>query len=109
ELFNAGVSKFVTYELIEEIDDPTHTQREVFGLLHSDWSEKPAYHAVKNFISLLKDPGRDFTPASLDYTIAGGNSTLHHTLLQKRDGSFELALWQDAYLWDENTKTDITL
>jgi len=42
---------------------------------------------VKNLITLLKDPGAEFSPASLNFTITGGDANLKHSLLQKRDGS----------------------
>src|SRR5206468_7293250 len=102
-------TKAVTYELIEETLDPSHTERETFGLLRADWTPKPQYFAVKNFIALLSDRGADFTPAPFDYTVTGGDASLHHTLLQKRDGSYDLALWQEVLRYDENTKTDISV
>jgi hypothetical protein len=65
--------------------------------------------ALKNLIALLKDPGPDFAPAPLDYTLTSASADLHHTLLQKRDGSFWLALWQNVLSYDPNARQDLTV
>ncbi|MDT7814443.1 MAG: hypothetical protein QOJ42_4359 [Acidobacteriaceae bacterium] len=87
--FNRGVKRTFLYEVLDEVSSPG------YGLLRSDLSEKPAFTAVKNLISLLSDQGPVFSPGKLDYTITGADSTLNHTLLQKHDGSFWLVLWSE--------------
>lgn len=73
------------------------TNQGAFGLLRADGTQRPAYHSLQNLISVLSDPGPGFTPGSLNYTITGGDPyTLRHTLLQKRNGDFYLALWSDV-------------
>jgi len=102
--FNHGIKRTFVYELLDEISSPG------YGLLRSDLSEKPAFTAVKNLLSLLSDKGVAFSPGKLDYTISGGDSTLNHTLLQKRDGSFWLVLWseQSSYNPATNQPTPVT-
>jgi autotransporter-associated beta strand protein len=108
ELYRQGIARSYIYELAEDLNDPTGTQREVFGLIREDRTWKPAAYAMKNLIDLLRDPGGDFTTTPLDYTVSGGPSDLVHLLLQKRDGSYYLALWRNfTWLYDPNTKTDI--
>ena len=38
-----------------------------FGLLRNDVSEKPAFRAVKNLITILSDKGPDFEVGSMNY------------------------------------------
>ncbi len=92
--FNKGVKRSYIYELLDEVSSPG------YGLLRSDISEKPAFTALANLIAELKDPGTPFSPASLEYGITGGDGSLAHTLLQKRDGSFILVLWSEISNYD---------
>jgi hypothetical protein len=94
EYFNRGFVRTYFYELIDAKPEPAKTDRDAhFGLLRHDGSEKPAYRALKSLLTLTRDPGPSFTPGSLDYTISGDTSRVHQTLLQKRNGTFLLALW----------------
>src|SRR5439155_9614926 len=104
EAFIRGIPKTFLYELLDQdLDVPTVSAENHFGLLRYDFSYKPAANTLKNLIALLQDPNATFTPDSLDYTITGANADLRHTLLQKSDGSFYLALWQDSYSFDVDT------
>ena len=101
EYFRKGIVRTCLYELVDVANDRNNPEAN-YGLLHNDLSPKPAYTALKNMISVLKDPGRSFTPGSLKYTLsfkppAGYERTqyLHHLLLQKRDRSFYLVLWHE--------------
>src|SRR5258708_26227335 len=59
--------------------------------------------AVKKLMSTLSDPGAGFSTGKLAYFVGGADSTLAHTLLQKRDGSFWLVLWLEQSSYDETT------
>jgi hypothetical protein len=101
EHFNRGIPRTYHYELIDEKPDPDLQDPEQhFGLLRNDGTEKPAFAALKNLIGLLEDPGPSFTLHPLNYSISGGDTDLHRTLLQKRDGSFYLLLWVEKSSWD---------
>ena len=94
--FKHGYDKTFVYQLI---DDPTSPQG--YGLLRTDFSEKPGFTALKNMLSLLSDPdGSSFTPGSLPFSILGGDANVQHLLLQKSDGSYWLALWLEEPSWD---------
>ena len=109
EFFNRGIERTYLYELADQ--GPSATAREEnFGLLRFDMSEKPAFVAMENLIDLLEDPeAGEFTTDSLDYTITGTGdiSKVHHTLLQKSDGTFYLMLWQEAGSFDRPSQTII--
>jgi len=102
EQFNAGIQRTYIYELLTEGGND-------FGLMRADGSYKPAYYAVSNLLNLLADKGAAFAPGKLNYTLSGGNSNLHHLLLQKRDGSFYLALWVEAQNYDPDAHTNIAV
>jgi len=108
EHFNYGIPRTFIYEFINTYNDPSSLYQN-FGLLRNDGSEKPAFTALKNLLSLLKDPGANFTPGALDYTLSGNTTNIHHTLLQKRNGTFYLILWQEVSTFDPNAKQNINV
>jgi hypothetical protein len=107
EYFNQGFPRTYTYEFIDEKADTTNNPEMHFGLLRVDGSAKPAFTAVANLIQILKDPGVTFSPAKLDYKLTGALNSIHHALLQKRDGRFYLILWQEISSFDLQTKQDL--
>lgn len=108
EYFNRGIAGFYGYEFIDGYENPSRSEREAnFGLIRNDGSVKPSYTAMKNLITLLNDKGPAFTPGTLPYSINGGDSLTRKTLLQKRDGSYWLAVWQDSKVWDQDARTAI--
>jgi hypothetical protein len=115
EFFNRGVERTYVYELADQGPDKT-VREQNFGLLRYDMTEKPTFTALKNLIDLLEEPasgaagaGASSTAGSLDYTMtsSGNLSKVHHTLLQKSDGTFDLLLWQEALSYNSVTKTEI--
>ncbi|MEL6138161.1 MAG: hypothetical protein AAFR42_12230 [Cyanobacteria bacterium J06628_6] len=84
--FNARIDRTYLYELVDQ-------GGEQFGLLNADGSPKPAYRSLKNLIDLFEDPDSQFTPAPLPLGLTGETEDVYHTLLQKSDGTFYLALW----------------
>ena len=101
EFFRKGIVRTCYYDFVDDGTDPNNPQ-DNFGLLRNNLTPKPAYTALKNLLSLLKDPGSSFTPGSLDFALsvtppAEYNRTqyVHHLLLQKRDGTFYLVLWHE--------------
>lgn len=107
EYFNRGIKRVFLYELINQ--GPGRDQEENFGLLRHDGSPKPAFIAIKNLILLLKDPGTSFPLKSLNYSLSGDTTNVRHTLLQKRDGTFYLILWQGVPSFSPQKKTDISV
>lgn len=81
-----GVPRTYLYEMLEDVNSPN------YGLVHGDYSPKPAYTAIKNLIHLFSDENYS-TPGKLDYTLTGQTSNLEHALFQKKDGTWMLALW----------------
>lgn len=108
ENFNQGVYRTFSYELIDQRPDPTHSE-DNFGLLRYDGSPKPAFIAQQNLMQLLNDTKTTFTPGSLSYSFSGDVQNIHHTLLQKSNGDFYLALWSEVPSTDQNYAQTVTL
>lgn len=106
EYFRRGIRRTFSYELLDE--DAGATEREdSFGLLRNDLSPKPAFTALRNTISILSDPGPAFAPIPLAYALNGDLRGLRHLLLQKRDGSYYLALWRASDIWDPEAQAPL--
>jgi hypothetical protein len=95
EMFNAGIAKSYIYELLDDQAQPG------YGLIDASLKPKPALRSLTALLEILSDPGPKFTPASLDYALTDADGAVHHTLLQKRDGTFYLALWEEVESYDE--------
>jgi len=106
EFFDAGVARTYLYELLDQ--GSTQDREHNFGLLRVDGSEKPAYFALKNLLALLTDPGPDFSPGRLAFTVTGDTVGTRRTLLEKRDRRFYIVIWQAATSFDLATRTDIS-
>jgi CARDB len=106
EFFNHGIVRTYAYELIDESQVSGHES--TFGLLYANGTAKPMFNTIANLITLLKDPGSAFTPGSLNYSFSGAPASLHHTLLQKRNGVFYLVLWLELDYWNA-TSANVTV
>lgn len=104
EHFRRGLARTFTYELLDQRD--TCQFEDSFGLVRNDGTYKPAFTSIRSMISLLSDKGPGFTPGKLDYTLTGGDAATRSLLLQKRDGTFWLAVWQQTKVWDGTRMVD---
>ncbi len=96
----AGAARTYLYELADDLEPGQDPYNYHWGLLDTSGAPKPAFGAIASLLNLLSDPGPAFTPSPLAYTLTGGNSSVHHLLFQKRDGTYLLALWIEAQSYD---------
>jgi len=94
EYFNRGLVRTFSYEFIDETVMAGSEGH--YGLLRADGTPKPQFTVIENTIRLLQDPGANFVPGSLAYSLGTVPDTVHHTLLQKSNGTFYLVLWQEV-------------
>jgi hypothetical protein len=109
EFFNRGISRTYLYELADQGPDKS-VREQNFGLLRYDMTEKPAFTALKNLIHVLDDATEGSGgQGSLNFSMSSSSSvaSVHHTLLQKKDGTFELLLWQEVLSYNSTTKAEI--
>ena len=102
EAWNASVPHTFIYELIDE----GNPQFSHYGITDSSGNPKPAYTAIQSLTEHLRDPGESFNPSPLHYSL-DAPATVHHTLLEKRDGMYELVFWNEIPEWDPDTNAPI--
>ncbi|QRK04948.1 hypothetical protein JQX13_32675 [Archangium violaceum] len=94
-----GTHLAFVYDFVDDADNP-YRDEDNFGMLRHDLTEKPGYKAIKNLLNLLKEPGVNFTPGSLDYSLTGNIADVQSVLLQKSNGDFYLNAWVEKSSWD---------
>lgn len=105
-----GVTRTFLYELFDEYADPTGTNFEDhFGLFTSTGAAKPLATALHNTQAILADSGTPSSLGSLSYTLTGMPTTGHSLVLERSDGTFIVAVWNDAAIWDNNNYVPITV
>lgn len=104
EFFRRGFTRTFKYELVNQ---GLPGREGVFGLLRNDLSEKPAYRAVKNLISILDDKGPNFETDSLNDALDLQLNDTRQILFQKRNSDFYLMIWLELPTWDVNTNKDL--
>jgi hypothetical protein len=104
--WNRGLTRTFVYQLLNPTTgSPTDIQAH-YGIIRGDGVPKPAFNTIKNIISILKEAtfnsstqswnAPSFSPGNLDYSLVGDTTNIETTLLQKSNGKFYLALWQNA-------------
>ena len=107
--FKNGDARTYLYELLDQKTGDGYSE-DNFGLFHSDGTAKLAAVGVHDLMTLLADNGStNFTPGTLSYSLSGLQSTDNSFLLEKSDGSYWLALWNDTRLSGPSSPTDITV
>jgi len=91
--FLAGIARTYVFEFA---DEPSHAPFASCGIVTAQATPKPQYTAIKSVIALLSDKGASFTLKPLNYGLSGGGTALREALLEKRDGSYDLILWQEV-------------
>jgi len=109
DAFSRGIPRSFAYELMNLSEDGGVSRDNNFGLLHNDFSEKPAFTSLKTLMRLLGDTTEQGTLGGLRYEVSGDTTNVRQVLLQDPDGAFYLALWQDASVWDRDLKRDLTV
>ncbi|MGA2657527.1 MAG: hypothetical protein ABSH34_08405 [Verrucomicrobiota bacterium] len=106
--FNRGMTRAYKYELLDLKPDPGFTDMERhFGLVRTNGTPKSSFLALKNLLHLLADPGPAAPGGSLVFQLSGTTNNMHHTLLQKRNGTFWLVLFEEAVSYDAKTRRDL--
>ncbi|WP_353865806.1 hypothetical protein [Svornostia abyssi] len=106
--FRRGIERTFSYELVNTYSDPQGWNPEAhFGLLRQDFSMKPAAERMRNLLRLVDPAATAGAPAALDYTLQGDVTGVERVLLRRADGTFVLAIWQKARVYDEYARREI--
>jgi hypothetical protein len=92
--------------LVDNLSDPVFGN---MGLLFQNGTPKPQFIALTSLIHLLADPGAAPKPTRVQYTISGSTSDVHHLLLSRRDGTYDLLIYRELPCWDHYGKKPITV
>jgi hypothetical protein len=96
--WNHDVNRTFIYELLDEFPDSG------YGLLRHDLTEKPAFTALRNLLSILNDSSRPKTSGRLMLSIDQKDTSVSHTIFAKGDGSFDLVLWLERSRYNSDTR-----
>jgi hypothetical protein len=112
EYLSQGVFRTYWFSLLDNYTDAGAAAKGLsdieahFGLVRYDFSEKPAYLALKNLITIMQDPGVTFAPSPFAFTVTG-SSDVTNMLFQKRNGDYYLAVWRQVSVWNAGSRVDI--
>lgn len=102
-----GAKSTFLYELFDAYSDPGGSNQEKhFGLFNLDSSPKAAATAIHNLTAILSDTAAGagtFTPDALNYTTSGLSSNGHTYLTEKAGGAFQILVWDEPDIWNQNT------
>jgi hypothetical protein len=103
EHFRDGIPRTYAYELLDEKPDPRGRDSELhFGLLRHNFSRKPAYVALRNMLAVVGREGGRPSLRPLRIDMARPNGDVRRLVLRKADGSYVVALWRLASVWDRD-------
>lgn len=103
--FKSGIRRTYAYELIDEMPDRRgRDPQQHFGLLRHDFSPKPSFIALRNLLGLVGRGKPGLRPLRL--AVSGPND-LHRVVLQKANGTYLVALWRTASVWDPAHKRSL--
>ena len=91
--FKRGWSYTAIYLLRDRSDESGNQQ---FGFYKANYAPRKSAIYLHNLTSILKDEGKTKRKeGTLSYSIPEKPATVHHLLLQKTNGTFELILWDE--------------
>jgi len=106
-----GISRTYLYQLMDAYKPGSPQGDDGFGLFDPSNAPKAAATAIHNLVGILADTGAaasTFTPAALGYSVTGLPSTGNSLALEKADGTYDVAVWNEPQIWDEATGTETT-
>jgi hypothetical protein len=90
--FKRGWSFTSVYLLRDRTDEAGN---QAYGFFTPDCKPRKAAVYLHNLTTILADPGKPAAAGSLDFTISDPPATVHHMLLQRSDGTFQLIVWDE--------------
>ena len=79
-----------------------------WGLFNVDYTPKPSAVFLHNLTTILGDTSSDSAAAEVQYSIDEQPPTVHDLLLQKRDGTFDLAIGAEKAKGSENVTVHLS-
>lgn len=108
ENFGRGIPRTFLYEFLDEAPDPGLKDNQLhWGLIRANGTEKPAFMALKRLIEDLNDESEPPSLGKLSWSLSNAKPSIHHLLLQKSSGEFDLVLWDEISSYDTKHQQDI--
>ena len=107
EHYLSGIPRTYVYELVDEFDDRARPEAN-YGLLHHDFSPKPAFTALKSLLAMA-GTAAPATITPLQFRVSGDTGDLRHLALQQADRSYLLVLWRTASVWDRDARRPLSV
>jgi hypothetical protein len=108
ENFARRIQRTYLYELFDEAPDPGLGNNQMhWGLVRADGTEKPAFLAMRNLIDELDDSAEPSPPLELSWALSYKSPAIHHLLLKKSNGQFDLILWQEVSSYSRGSHPDL--
>ena len=85
-------------------DDP---KQGYYGLFNVDYTPKASGTYLHNLTTILADSGSLPRPGRLNYRVVDPPATVHDVLLQKSDGTFALAVWDEQVSGTSHVTVDL--
>jgi hypothetical protein len=90
-LYLTAVKRGWTYTFVYYLHDSPQGE---WGFFDPSYNAKPSGTYLHNMTTILADTG-SFKPGALNYTISNEPATVHDLLIQKKNGTYYLAVWDD--------------
>ena len=110
EQFNAGVKRTYDFQLMDE--STAGSAFNYYGLVTTALQPKPSYYALKAVLASLGDSASNantFATSPLSYVLGGDTANVHHTLLEKADGTYAFIFWVEGVDWNETANAEATV
>ncbi len=108
EDFARDIPRTYLYEFMDEAPDPGLANNQMhWGLIRADGSEKPAFLSIKRLIEELADSAEPGHLMQLAWSLSPAGKSIHHLLLQKSNGEFDLVLWQEIPSYNFTSQVEI--
>lgn len=108
ENFAHGIPRTYLYEFMDEAPEPGLKDPQMhWGLIRADGSEKPAFVALKNLMDEVRDSREPAALSAVGWSMSPVRNRVHHLLLQKSNGTYDLVLWQEIASYDLQQHADI--
>lgn len=108
-LRDAGATSTFLYQLADTFQGSS-TAENRYGLLDTDMNPKPAFHALKRLMQALQDPTGAYTSAQPpQVTVNAGGAAVRTSVLKRRNGVFDVAVWRPVSVFDGASNTDIAV
>ena len=105
-----GISQTDLYQLMDAYAPGSRQGDDGYGLFDPTNTAKPVATAIHNLEAILADTGTkaaSFTPTALAYSVTNLPSTGNSIAIEKSNGSYDIAVWNEPQIWNEATGTEI--